>query len=243
GQQLLEPGSPRAVDPRPQRELSRPPQWMDLSAGREIDGLDCPEPPEDRRELRVLMLGRGREEQGIVPGDALDELVLALQVLAELEGIALALEPDLLLPLRPGMEPLLDESLVRGDEAVLITDVPHEERGFEERRLIPLRSPGEGIARHALVRRPERVRHDDGVAHEGQGRQDVDLAAGVGPIEHGDGQQALRVARDAAWTRVLLIPDATCLHGQHLLVAQRPMILGTEFDQHGESPSPPDYGL
>jgi hypothetical protein len=97
---------------------------MDLSAGREIDGLECPEPREDRRELRVLMLGRGREEQGIVPGDALDELVLALQVLAELEGIALALEPGLLLPLRPGMEPLLDKSLVRGEEAVLITDVP-----------------------------------------------------------------------------------------------------------------------
>jgi hypothetical protein len=75
----------------------------------------------------MTILRRRREEQGISPGDPPDELVLALEVLAELERTPLALEPDLLLFVRPGMQPLFQKAVVGCHEAVLITDVLEDE--------------------------------------------------------------------------------------------------------------------
>ena len=71
----------------------------------EVDRLDRTEPRINRRQLRMLELSGSREEKGVGPGDILYNLIFALQILPEREGIASPFEPSLFLPVRPSIEP------------------------------------------------------------------------------------------------------------------------------------------
>lgn len=53
-------------------------------------------PVEHRRSLRVIVLRGGREKQTVRARQSTNGLVLPVEVLAEIELVALAFEPDLL---------------------------------------------------------------------------------------------------------------------------------------------------
>ncbi len=81
-----------------------------------VECVNRPKPGEDFRESWIIVLGRRGEQEAILPGDCLNQRILALQVLAELELLAVSYEPDLLLAARPRIEPLLQEQRIGADE-------------------------------------------------------------------------------------------------------------------------------
>ncbi len=127
-------------------------------------------------------LGTSREVQCVLAGYLLDNLILALKILTELEILALSLKPDLLLPVRPCINPLLDESNVVAHESVLITDPSDDHLDFVERKFIPLLPPCERVSRDSFVRVPESLRVAHRLFHVSEGGQDVALAAPVRPV-------------------------------------------------------------
>ena len=222
------------------REQRREPALHREAVG--LPGVDRIEPPVHRAELLVAVLRGGGEEERVGPRDLLDEPVLAPQVLAELEALALALEPHLTPPLRPGVEPLLEEALVVGDEAVLVAKAVLHEGDLEQRGTTLVLAPGERIAGHALVGGPGAVGIEHRLLQPVDRVEQVALASGVGAVDRRHGQQRIGMAGDRTRARIVGGAHPARLHGEHLLLAKRAVVLDAELDQHG-GPGCPQIGI
>jgi len=75
----------------------------------------------------VIVLRGRREEQAVGAREPTNGLVLAVQVLAEVEAVSFALKPHLLAPMRPGMKPLFLDARRTQDEAIAKAHPAHEE--------------------------------------------------------------------------------------------------------------------
>ena len=114
----------------------------------------------------MVKLRRGRKEERICARRTLDDLVVAFEFLAELECVAVALEPALLATVGKGEEPLLEKSLIIDNESVLITDAPGEKGRDELAGLRGAISPGERVALDGTLGIPGTRRQHYGCAHE-----------------------------------------------------------------------------
>src|SRR5690554_5835959 len=217
----------------PLEDTGEPPAREDHLLRAPPDGAEEAKRPLDWHELLVLQLDRRRQEQGVRPRDLLNRLVLSPQMLAEGELVALALEPGLFAPLRPRIEPLLEEAVVVDHEAVLVPHVVEQERDLEHRWLHRVLSPREGVPRDSALRVPAPVGGQDHVLHEGERRQHVTLAARVRAVERGHREQAFRVSVHLARARVFGIAQGRRLHGEDLLVPKGPVVLDPKLDEHG----------
>lgn len=190
----------------------------------------------DGAECWVIVLGGRGKKQAVGSREPPDHLVFAVQHLAELEAIALPLEPRGPSPVRPREQPFFLDARRAQLKPVPVSDTVHHDIDLVQGGCISLARQQKWLVRSTL-HVPPAMRFENRRAHEPQRGEYVALARCVGTIDRHHRNESLAEA---------FRPKHMCLglvagrdKRQDLLVAKRPVIFDAKLDEQPGSPTGP----